>query len=208
MPVCAASPQRVALGRRVGVERQRRGRRGRFGQPRRQLEAERIGQLLDLRQIAEIAQAEPLEELARGRVHERPADHLLAADGLDQPALDQRRQDAAAAADAADLGDLGGGDRLLVGDDRQRLERLHRELLRGPVVEQLAHPLVQLGPGHDLIAAGDFDHLQAAGRVVVGAQRRPAPHRCPHGSRLRAACTASSASPARATRRSGLQRWA
>ena len=52
---------------------------------------------------------------------------------------------AAAAADAADLGNLRRGDRLLVGDDRQRLERLHRQLLRRPLVKQLADPLVQLG---------------------------------------------------------------
>src|SRR5688572_4481891 len=76
--------------RRVRVERQRGGRDRGFRQPRGQLEAEGIGQLFDLRQIAEIAQAEPLEELARGGVHERSTNHLLAADGLDQPALDQR----------------------------------------------------------------------------------------------------------------------
>ena len=66
----------------------------------------------------------------------------------------------------------GGGDRLLVGDHRQRLERLHRQLLRRPLVEQLAHPLVQLGARDDLVAAGDLDELQAARPLVVGAQRR------------------------------------
>ena len=91
----------------------------------------------------------------------RPID-LLAADGLDQLALDERRQDAAAARDAANLGDFRRGDGLLVGDDRQRLERLHRELLRRPLVEQLAHPVVQLGARDDLEAARDLDDLQAA----------------------------------------------
>ena len=32
----------------------------------------------------DVVQPEALEELARRRIHERPADHLLAADGLDQ----------------------------------------------------------------------------------------------------------------------------
>ena len=107
----------------------------------------------------------------RRAVHERPADDRLAADGLDQLALDQRRQHAGAAADAANLGDLRRRDRLLVGDHRERLERLHRQLLRGPLVEQLSHPLVQLGPRRDLVAARHLDDLQPAGPFVVGANR-------------------------------------
>ena len=60
-----------------------------------------------------------------------------------------------------------GGDRLLVGDDRQRLERLHRQLLRRALVEQPAHPLVQVRPRDDLIAAGHLDQLQPARPLVV-----------------------------------------
>ena len=101
---------RLSCRRLVGsgvLERQRRRRRRRLDERARQLEAERVRHLLDLRQIAEVVQPEPLEELARRRIHERTADDLLAADGLDQLPLDERRQHAAAAADAADLGDLG-----------------------------------------------------------------------------------------------------
>ena len=67
--------------------------------------------------------------------------------------------------------DLERRDRLLVGDDRQRLEPLHRQLLRRALVEQPAHPLVQLGARDDLIAASHFDQLQAGPVLVVGLQR-------------------------------------
>ena len=53
----------------------------------------------------QIVQAEPDQEFLRRRVHERPADHLLAADDLDQVPLEQRVQHAGRV-DAADLGDL------------------------------------------------------------------------------------------------------
>ena len=99
-------------------------------------------------------------------------------------------------------------DRLLVGDHRERLERLHRQLLRRPLVEQLAHPLVQLRARHDLVAAGDLDDLQAARALVVGPQRRERGVDVFLAARRRAACTASSASAARATRRSALRRSA
>ena len=72
---------------------------------------------------------------------------------------------------AADFGDLRRRHRLLVGDDGQRLERLDRQPLRGALVEQPPHPFVQLGTRDDLIAAGDFDQLQAARPIVVVLQR-------------------------------------
>ena len=52
-----------------------------------------------------IVQPEPDQELLGRRVHERPADHLLAADDLDQVPLEQRVQHAGGV-DAADLGDF------------------------------------------------------------------------------------------------------
>ena len=61
--------------RRLDVfERQRRRGNRRLDERARQLEAERIGHLLDLRQIVQVVQAEAFEKLARRRVHERPAD--------------------------------------------------------------------------------------------------------------------------------------
>ena len=58
----------------------------RLRQRARQLEAKRVGHLFDLRQIAEVVQPEAIEELTRRRIHERTADDLFAADGLDQTA--------------------------------------------------------------------------------------------------------------------------
>ena len=115
---------------------------------------------------AEIVQPEADQELLGGRVQERPADDLLAADDLDQMAFEQRVQHAGGV-DAADLADLERRDRLLVGDDGQRLERLHGELLRRPLVEQAPHPFVQIGARDDLVAAGHLDELQAAGPIVI-----------------------------------------
>src|SRR5262249_37264645 len=51
-------------------------------------------------------------------------------------------------------------------------ERLHRQLRRRPLVEQLAHPFVQLGFRRDLETPGDLDDLQAVVPVVVRAYRR------------------------------------
>ena len=75
-----------------------------------------------------------------------------------------------AAVDAANFGDLERRDRLPVGDHRERLERLHRQLLRRALVEQAPHPLVQVRSRDDLVAAGHFDQLQAARAFVVALQ--------------------------------------
>ena len=85
-------------------------------------------------------------------------------------ALEQCREHARRV-DAADLGDFERGDRLLVGDDGERLERLDGELLCRALVEQPPHPLVQVGTRDDLVAAGDLDELESAGPIVVALQR-------------------------------------
>ncbi len=89
-----------------------------------------------------------------------------------------------------------------IGDDRERFERLHRQLLRRALVKQPAHPFVQIRARHDLIAAGDLDQLQAARPLVVLLQRRERRLRRLPSARCRAACTSPSASADRATRRS------
>ena len=48
------------------------------------IEAEHVGEILDLGQIGEVVEAELVEEVTGGAVHERPADDLLAADHLHQ----------------------------------------------------------------------------------------------------------------------------
>ena len=56
----------------------------------RRVEAERLRHVLDLRQVGQIVQAEADQEFLGRGVQERPADHLLAADDLDQVPLEQR----------------------------------------------------------------------------------------------------------------------
>src|SRR6476659_6896765 len=63
-------------------------------QQRRRLEAESLGHVFDLRQLAQIVQAESNQELFRRRVQERTSDHLFAADDLDHVPLEERIQDA------------------------------------------------------------------------------------------------------------------
>ena len=104
---------------------------------------------------------ELVEELARRAVHERAADDLLAADDLHQLAIEQRVEHAGGGADASNLGDLARRDRLLVGNHRQRLERLHRQLRGRALLEQAAHPFVELRTRDDLEPARDLHQLQA-----------------------------------------------
>ena len=133
--------------------------------------AEHLGELLDLRQLLEVLEAEVQQELLGRAVEHRPAHDLLAAGDADQALLEQRLDDAARL-HAAQLDDLGQRHRLLVGDHGERLEGLDREAGRRARVEQLAHPVVVLGPGRDLVAARDLDDLQPALVArVVGAQR-------------------------------------
>ena len=58
------------------------------------LDPERLGHVFDFRQIGQVVQAEPDQELLRRGVHERTPDDLLAADDLDEMPLEQRVQDA------------------------------------------------------------------------------------------------------------------
>ena len=121
-------------------------------------------------QVVQVLQAEADQELLRRRVDERPAHHVLAADDLDQVPLEQRRQHARGV-DAADLADLERGDRLLVGDHRQRLEAGDGELRRRRSWNSRRTQSLQLGPRDDLVAAGHFHHLQPGTVLVVGLQR-------------------------------------
>src|ERR1700730_12018654 len=156
------------LARLVAVrltKRQRVFRRRLLDEDRR-LETERLGHVLDLRQIAQIVQAEADQELFRRRVHERPADDLLAPDDFDEVTLEERVEHAGGV-DAADVGDLERRDRLTIRDDGERLEPRHGELLRRTLLKQPPHPLVKIRARDVLVPAGHFDELQAAGPVVV-----------------------------------------
>src|SRR5262249_33005997 len=120
------------------------------------------------RQILEILQIEELEELLARPVQHRPPRLLLLAEDADEAAVEEDLH-GAAAVHAADLVDLGAGDRLAVGDDGEHLELRAREL-DGLSGDELAHPVGVHRVGAELKAAGDL--VQDDPPVgVVGAER-------------------------------------
>src|SRR5262245_31906520 len=128
-------------------------------------------QLLGTGELGEVLQPEVVEEVARRAVEERPADHGRAALDRDQRALEQRRE-RAARVDAADRLDLALRHRLLVRDDRERLERGAREAHLALAAQHPRHPLVLLRRRGDDPAAGHLAQLDAGlARLVVGAER-------------------------------------
>src|SRR5579859_2588416 len=121
-------------------------------------------EFLERRQLAQVLQAELHHKLAGGLVENRLADDVLAAGGGDELAVEQRLEHARAL-HAADLEDFWGGDGLLIGDDRQGLERRQRKLQqRAEALDELANALVVLGFGGHLVAARHF----ADGYSVLG----------------------------------------
>ena len=123
-------------------------------------------QLLGPRELAEIAQAEIVEELARRAIEQRPADDLGAAANRDQIPLHQRGEHRARV-HAANGFDLALRDRLLVGDDRHRLQRRARQpgALASP--EQAADPLGVLRRGDEQMPARDLAQLDARLAALV-----------------------------------------
>ena len=83
--------------------------------------------LLDAGELVDVLEAEAEEEVLGGFVEDGAADDLLAAGGGDELAGEQRAEDAGGV-DAADFGDFGGGDGLLVGYDGEGFEGLEGEL--------------------------------------------------------------------------------
>ena len=89
-----------------------------------------LDQLVDARQIVERRQVEMVEEGRRGHPGHRPARALPPALRLHPAGLEQQVERALADAHAAHLLDLRAGHRLVVGDDRQGLERGTRQTPR------------------------------------------------------------------------------
>jgi hypothetical protein len=89
---------------------------------------EKAGRLevVDARQVAARSEAEVGQELRRGRIKQGPARRFPAAGGPDPACLHQHVERAPRDLDAADRLDLGAADRLVIGDDRQRLGRRAR----------------------------------------------------------------------------------
>ena len=71
--------------------------------------------------MREVFEIEKLEKFRRRTVEERPARHVFARDGANQIALEQSG-DHSVDVNAANGFDLGLGDRLAVGDDRESFE--------------------------------------------------------------------------------------
>ena len=123
-------------------------------------------ELFDAGELVDVLEAEAEEEVLGGLVEDGAADDLLAAGGGDELAGHEGAE-GSGRFDAADLGDLGGGDGLLVGDDGQGFKRLERELEgRFEALDEASDGVVIFGLGAEAEASGDFADLEAA--IAVG----------------------------------------
>ena len=128
-------------------------------------------EVLRLRQLGELVQAEAHEEVLRRAVEERRPDDRLLARRRDELLLEERLQDARGV-HAADVLDLGKRDRLAVGDDRERLERREREPAPLGDLVELAQQRVELGPRDEAPAARDLLEPHAA-VLALGPRGQP-----------------------------------
>src|SRR6516162_9889192 len=113
---------------------------------------------LDLRQVAHVSEAERDQELARRLEQIRTPRRLLAARDAYEAALEQIVENTLRV-HATHGVDLGTGHGLLVGDDRQRLERCPRQTRPRARARQPHEPRRDLRPGDHAIAAPDLDDL-------------------------------------------------
>src|SRR5688572_15930240 len=127
---------------------------------------ERDRELVGPRQLLEVPKREVLEEERRRSVQQRPPQSFRPTDDVDQPALVQRLEHTADR-DAPDLLDVGARDRLLIGDDRQRLERGTGEPLRTSRELGALDRFGVFGPCEDLPPAGDLEQLDTMSLDVV-----------------------------------------
>src|SRR5438093_10046085 len=121
---------------------------------------------LDLRQVADLPEAERDQELA-GRLEEvGPAGRLLPTADADEPPLEQVVEHALGV-HAADRIDLGARHRLLVRDDRQRLEGGARQAGPRSGAGQPHEPGRDLGAGDHPETGAHLDHLDPLARGLV-----------------------------------------
>src|SRR5207342_2478930 len=129
------------------------------------LEFAEILQLRQRRQFVQPLQAEIVEEVLGGAKQFRAARDVAMADHADPLAFFQRLDDVAVDRDAAHLLDLAAGDRLAIGDQRQRFQR-------GAGVLGLALGPQPRDPGVDIFlhlvaeAGSEFDQLDAPVRAI------------------------------------------
>ena len=125
-------------------------------------------EFLQARQLVEIGEAEAHQELLRRAVEDGPADHVLAAGRGDQ-ALFEQRLDHAADVHAANFVNFRHRDGLLVGDHGEGFERRHRQAQRRlQALDEVAHHVVMLRLGVELLAAGDVADFDAAIVGLIG----------------------------------------
>jgi hypothetical protein len=124
--------------------------------------ASELFELFHAGQLAHVVESEAQQEFLGGLIEDRAADDVFASGGGDELAIDERAEDAGCV-DAADLADLGRGDRLLVGDDGEGFQRRQREPDgRLQALGEGAHRVVMLGLGGHAEAVGDVADLHAA----------------------------------------------
>ncbi len=126
-------------------------------------------QLCKGRQVVQLLQAEIVQEVAGGAEQFRLAGHVAMTDDADPVAFVKGLDDVRIHGDAADLFDFAAGDRLSIGDERQRLEQRAR-IFRGSLLPQARHRLRHRRPDLYPVPAGYFHQFESAA-LIVGAQR-------------------------------------
>src|SRR6266851_2231103 len=130
--------------------------------PRQRLE------LLQARQLLQIAQSKPHQKLFQSLVQDRPPHHFLPPRCRDQ-ALVQQRADHARRVHTAYLRNFRSRHRLLVRDHRQRFQRRHRKPQRRPqALDKPPHHVMLLRLGVQLVSARHRANLDPAlfGRIA------------------------------------------
>src|SRR5437899_6849547 len=131
---------------------------------RRQLRDDEL--TFDLRQVADVPQAERDQELARRLEEVRPAGRFLPAGDPHEPPLEQVVEHALGV-HAADRVDLGPRHGLLVRDDRHGLERGPRETGARSRARERHQPGRDLGAGAHALAAAHLDALHLLARRLA-----------------------------------------
>ena len=119
-----------------------------------------IANLGQRRQFVERFQVEIIEKFPGRAVQRRSSRHVLVAQRLDPLALLQRLDDIRADADTADFLDLAAGDRLPVGDQRQRFHQRAR-VARRLLLPQPRDPGLELRPDLEAVTRGHLLQLEA-----------------------------------------------
>ncbi len=123
-----------------------------------------VTELLQCRKVLETAQTEELQEERACPIDERPAGLVFAAEDFHQTALGQHLE-RRAGVDAADIIDLGPGERLAIGDDGQCFELCAAES-KGLRCNEGLHEIGAFARRAKLVAAGDEIEVHAAMCVV------------------------------------------